>query len=92
MNKQGLVDAVAQETRFSKQEIERVLNVAMRIIQEEVRRGGDVTLMGFGTFTSSRRKARKGHDPHKGVPIEIPEMVLPRFKPGKEFKEALKKS
>lgn len=91
MNKQDLVDALAKETGLTKADLERSLNAMMRIIQERVKLGEDVTLMGFGTFTASIRKARQGHDPYNGVSISIPEMTLPRFKPGKEFKAALNK-
>lgn len=91
MNKQELVDALAQETKLTKADLERTLNAMMRVIQERVQAGDDVTLMGFGTFSASVRKARKGYDPHLGIAIDIPEIVLPRFKPGKDFKESLNK-
>jgi DNA-binding protein HU-beta len=91
MNKQDLVDALAKETGLTKVDLESALNAMMRIIQERVKAGDDVTLMGFGTFSSSVRKARQGHDPYNGVGISIPEMTLPRFKAGKEFKAALNK-
>lgn len=76
---------------MAKVDIERVLNAMMRVIQERVAAGDDVTLMGFGTFTASVRKARGGYDPHKGEAVRLPEIVLPRFKAGKDFKLSLNK-
>ncbi len=90
MNKQKLIDAIAKETSFSKSDTEKVIESMMKVIQKQVKMGKAVTLMGFGTFTSVKRKARKGYDPHNEKEIQIPAMVLPKFKPGKDFKELLK--
>ena len=86
MNKQGLIDAIAKETRISKVQVEQTLDSMMRVIQHRVSQGEDVTLMGFGTFFLAERKARRGHDPHREKAIEIPAMMLPKFRAGKEFK------
>jgi DNA-binding protein HU-beta len=93
VNKNELVDWIARQTRqnqITKTDIEEVLNASLDIIKKTVKRGDDVTLMGFGTFTKARRKARAGRDPQSGQEIKIPAMTVPRFRPGKEFKEALR--
>ncbi len=90
MNKAELVDAVAAETRLSKTSVEDILNVALQVIKKNVKKGNDVTLVGFGTFTRTKRQARAGHNPQTGSAITIPAMILPRFKPGKEFKDAVR--
>ena len=87
MNKLGLIAAIEKETKYPKVDIEKVLDVTIKIIQDRVSAGDDVTLMGFGTFLLTERKARKGHDPHRGKTIEIPAMKIPKFRVGKEFKE-----
>jgi DNA-binding protein HU-beta len=86
MNKQGLIDAVIKTTGLKRAEIEKTLEAVVEAIQDRVSHGDDVTLMGFGTFFLAKRKARKGHDPHRDKAIEIPSMNLPKFRVGKEFK------
>lgn len=90
MNKQKLVDAIAKETGLTKTDTEKVIESMIKVIQKQVKTGKEVTLMGFGTFTSVKRKARKGYDPHNEKEIQIPAMLLPKFRPGKEFKELLR--
>lgn len=90
MNKTQLVDSIAKETLLTKTSVEDVLNNAIEIIKKSVKKGDDVTLVGFGTFTKSKRKARAGRNPQTGSEIKIPAMTVPRFRAGKEFKEALR--
>jgi len=90
MNKSDLVNGIAKETEITKTDIETVLNLATDLIKKSVKKGEDVTLVGFGTFTKSKRKARAGCDPQTGKAIKIPAMTVPRFRPGKEFKEAVR--
>lgn len=89
MNKQSLVDAVSESTLFPKSHVEKMLNAMVRVIQDRVKAGEDVTIMGFGTFSAGLRKARKGHDPFRQKAIDIPAQKQPRFRAGKEFKELL---
>lgn len=91
MNKQGLVEAIAKETAQNKSSVEAMLEAMVKIIQHRVSGGEDVTLMGFGTFHSALRKARRGHDPHREKKIEIPAMKIPKFRAGKEFRERVNK-
>ncbi|MGZ3694249.1 MAG: HU family DNA-binding protein [Bdellovibrionota bacterium] len=86
MNKQGLIEAIVKATGLKRAEIEKTLDATVDIIQDRVSHSDDVTLMGFGTFYLAKRKARKGHDPHRDKAIEIPAMNIPKFRVGKEFK------
>ena len=89
MNKSQLVDQVAEATKLPRTQIEETLNSTFEVIKKAIQEGNDVTLVGFGTFTRSLRKARTGWNPQTETRIQIPEMTLPRFKPGKEFRELL---
>jgi DNA-binding protein HU-beta len=90
MNKSQLVESVAEQTQLTKSHIEDTLNTALDLIKKSVKKGDDVTLVGFGTFTKSKRKARIGRNPQTGKEIKIPAMTVPRFRPGKEFKETVR--
>lgn len=90
MNKSQLVESVAEQTQLTKTDIEEMLNCTLDLIKKSVKKGDDVTLVGFGTFTKSKRKARMGRNPQTGKEIKIPAMTVPRFRPGKEFKETVR--
>lgn len=90
MNKTQLVDQLAKQTQITKTQIEEVLNATIDTIKKTVKKGDDVTLVGFGTFTKSKRKARSGRNPQTGSEIKIPAMTVPRFRAGKEFKDAVR--
>lgn len=87
MNKADLIDNVATATKMSKTDTAEILNAALVAIKKSVKKGEDVTLVGFGTFTRSKRKARAGRNPQTGKEIKIPARTVPRFRPGREFKE-----
>lgn len=89
MNKAQLVDHLASETGVSKADTERILNSAIETIKKSVRKSEDVTLVGFGTFTRTKRKARKGRNPQTGEEIKISSSVVPKFRPGKPFRDLL---
>jgi DNA-binding protein HU-beta len=90
MNKAELIEAVAKAAKITKVDAENVLNSAIDTIKKSVKKGEDVTLIGFGTFTKSKRKARMGRNPQTGKEIKIPAMNVPKFRPGREFKDAVK--
>ncbi len=90
MNKTDLVDGVAKVTELTKTSVEETINAALDLIKKSVKKGDDVTLVGFGTFTKAKRKARSGRNPQTGKEIKIPAMTVPRFRPGKEFKDSVK--
>lgn len=86
MNKAQLIEKLSDKTNLTKVQSETVLDAALEIIQKTVAKGDDVKLVGFGTFSRMRRKSRLGRNPKTGAPVEIPGSLVPRFKPGKEFK------
>jgi len=90
MNKAQLIEVVAKAANVTKVDAENVLNVALDSIKKSVKKGEDVTLIGFGTFTKSKRQARTGRNPQTGKEITIPAMTVPKFRPGREFKDAMK--
>ena len=91
MNKQAVVDAVADKTGLSKKDIEMVLAAILDVITDELQRKGKVALTGFGTFSTSDRAARQGVNPATGEKIQIAATTVPKFKAGKSLKDAVKK-
>jgi len=89
MNKAQLVEQLAAEVNITKADCERVLDTAVESIKKAVKKGDDVTLVGFGTFTRAKRKARTGRNPQTGEAIKVPACTVPKFRPGKAFKEFL---
>ena len=90
MNKAELIDKVARKTLLTKQQSEQVLDAALEVITKAVSRGDDVKLVGFGTFCRTVRKARPGRNPKTGTTLTIPSQKVPKFKPGKDFKELVR--
>ena len=86
MNKAELIDVIAKGTKTSKAQVERILDTTLDTIKRQVKKGDDVKLVGFGTFTKAKRKARKGRNPQTGKTITIPATTYPKFKAGREFK------
>ena len=89
MNKAQLVEQLAAEVNITKADCERVIDTAIEAIKKSVKKGDDVTLVGFGTFTRAKRKARTGRNPQTGEAIKVPACTVPKFRPGKAFKEFL---
>jgi DNA-binding protein HU-beta len=90
MNKQQLIEKIATEAHISKAQAEQILNVTVENIKKTVKKGDDVKIVGFGTFTKAKRKARMGRNPQTGKEIKIPASWYPKFRAGAEFKAALK--
>lgn len=91
MNKAELVAAIAAKTDLKKKDTEATLEAFVETVQEELKKGGKVQLIGFGTFELRDRKARTGRNPQKpGEVVEIPATKAPAFKAGKAFKDAVK--
>ena len=91
MNKGELVTAMAQKTAASKRATEASLNALMEVVSNELKKGGKVQLVGFGTFETRKRAARKGRNPQSGKEIKIPARTTPVFKAGKFLKEKVNK-
>lgn len=92
MNKAELVEKLSKQTKLPKNQSEHILNTALEIIQKSVSKGEEVKLVGFGTFDRSVRRSRAGRNPKTGTSLIIPAAIVPRFRPGKEFKDLLKKN
>ena len=92
MNKAQLIETIAIKAGVSKKEAEDVLQALEDLVIERLRDHKEVTLTGFGTFSARVRHARKGVNTQKpSERIDIPEVVVPKFKAGKTLKDALKK-
>lgn len=89
MNKSELVTKVAEATGLSKKDAENALNAVTDVITSELKTGGNVSLVGFGTFQVSNRAARSGRNPQTGATIQIPASNIPVFKAGKALKDAV---
>lgn len=92
MNKAELVGKIAEETGFKKKDAEAALDAVLNSIEEALVNGESVRLIGFGTFETRSRKARKGRNPQKpDTIIDIPASKAPVFKAGKSLKDAVNK-
>lgn len=87
MNRQELVKAVAEKSGQSQTAVNDMLNAFISTVQDTVAAGDKIALVGFGTFESVKRAERQGRNPASGVPITIPASTLPKFSPGKAFKD-----
>lgn len=92
MNKSDLIDTVAaSHPNVSRAEVGRILATIIDTIGTEMKRGRKVQITGFGTFSTSKRKARKGRNPKTGEPIKVAAMTLPKFSAGKSLKDLVGK-
>ncbi len=89
MNKQDLVNKVADDTGLSKADAARAVDRVFDSITAQLASGGDVRLVGFGTFAVARRKATTGRNPRTGETIQIAASNAAKFKAGKALKDAL---
>ncbi len=89
MNKSDLVKVVADAGELSNAAAGRVLDALLESIVKSVTKGESVVLTGFGSFEATKRAARQGRNPQTGETIQIAAATLPRFKPGKGFKDAV---
>ena len=90
MTKADLVDKAAKEAKISKVAAATAINSFMDGITKALKKkGGKVTLVGFGTFSKVRRKARKGRNPQTGAPIKIKATNVVKFRPGKKLKSSV---
>ena len=93
MNKAKLSEVVAQKVGISKKQAEDAIDCITDTITETIKGGGEVTITGFGAFSARRRAGREGVNPRNPAEkIDIPSVVVPKFKAGKSLKDALKKN
>ncbi len=89
MNKNDLVNQVSDNTGLSKSDSAKAVDSVLDTITSTLKNGGDVRLVGFGTFLVSKRKETTGRNPQTGAAITIPAANVPKFRPGKALKESL---
>lgn len=91
MNKGELVTAISEKTNTTKKIAEEFLNAFIEVVTEELKKGGKIQLVGFGTFETRKRAARKGRNPQTKEEIKIPASTVPAFKAGKALKDVVNK-
>ena len=91
MNRLELVAAVAEQAQIGRPEAERAVSALVDVITSALQKGDKVAILGFGSFELADRKAREGINPSTREKILIPASRQPKFKPGKQFKEAVQK-
>jgi DNA-binding protein HU-beta len=89
MNKNEFIDRVADLSSMSKSDATRAVDAVFDAITSALKKGDDVRLVGFGTFSAAKRKAREGRNPRTGETIQIPASIQPKFTPGKGLKDSL---
>ena len=89
MNKSELVDFIAGEAEISKAAAGRALDAVTTAVKKTLKKGGTVTLVGFGTFSVGKRAARVGRNPQTAAEIKIKAAKVPKFRPGKALKDAV---
>ena len=89
MNKGDLIESVAGDTGLSKADASRAVDAIIEAVTGELKGGGQVSLVGFGTFSVKRRAARAGRNPRTGETIQIKASNVPGFKAGKALKDAV---
>jgi len=89
VNKNDLVATVASQADLSKSDATRAVDCVFDAITDALKSGTEVRLVGFGTFSVSRRKASEGRNPRTGEKIQIPASNQPKFKAGKGLKDSV---
>lgn len=89
MSKQQLVESMAEKAGLTKADAERALKAMMDSVEEALKKGEKVTLVGFGTFATSKREAREGRNPRTGETVKIAARTAVTFKAGSKLKDAV---
>lgn len=89
MNKTEFIAAIAEKAELSKKDAEKALKAFTDVVEEELKKGEKIQLVGFGSFEVSERAERKGRNPQTSEEIVIPACKVPKFKPGKALKDAV---
>lgn len=89
MNKQELIEAIAEKSHTSRSDSKKMLDAFLETVTETLAQGDNVQLIGLGTFKSTERKARSGRNPRTGERVTIPAKRVPSFTAGNALKEAV---
>ena len=89
MNRLELAEKIAKEHDLSRAQAARILATVTDTIVATVKKGGEVSIVGFGTFKQASRSARKGRNPSTGESVKIPARKVPKFKAGRSFCDAV---
>ena len=89
MNKTEFIAAIAEKAELSKKDAEKALKAFTDVVEEELKKGEKIQLVGFGTFEVSERAAREGRNPQTGATMKIEACKVPKFEPGKALKDAV---
>ncbi|MBM3385324.1 MAG: HU family DNA-binding protein, partial [Betaproteobacteria bacterium] len=89
MNKSDLIEHIAQAAEISRSAAERAVDATIAAVKSSLKKGGEVTLVGFGTFYVASRGARTGRNPRTGEALSIKAAKIPRFRAGKALKDAI---
>ena len=89
MNKQELIAAVADDASLTRAEAGKAVDAVFSTIEGALKDGDEVRLVGFGTFSTAKRKASTGRNPRTGEPMQIKASTQPKFKAGKGLKDAV---
>jgi DNA-binding protein HU-beta len=90
VNKSELIEHIAQQADLSKAAASRSVEAMIGAVKTTLKKGGSVTITGFGTFASAKRAARTGRNPRTGAAIKIKAARVVKFKPGKALKDGVK--
>jgi DNA-binding protein HU-beta len=90
MNKGELIDAIAAESEISKADAKKALDGFINVTSKALKKGDKITLVGFGTFSVTKRAARTGRNPQTGKEIKIAAKKVAKFKAGSELSEKIK--
>lgn len=91
MNKNELIAELADKTELTKAKAAEAVDAFIEVISKSLTKGKEVRLVGFGTFTTVKRKATEGRNPRTGAVIKIAASTQPKFKPGKALKDVVNK-
>ena len=89
MNKQELISQIADRSGLTRNDAMRAVETMLEIVTATLKRGDEVRLVGFGSFSVTRRKASVGRNPRTGEPMQIKATSQPKFRPGKVLKDAV---
>ncbi len=90
MTRAELVSEIAMQTGISGEDVDKAVKAFVSVVTEELKKGGKVQMIGFGTFETVGREAREGVNPRTGEKVMYGPSVLPRFKPSKTLKDQVK--